>query len=365
MRVKLKGVAKVKKPLADGTVRLYYYAWRGGPLLRAPDGGPLQPNDPRFIVAYTEARTNKKERPKGNIASLVQVFRDSSEFHKLADKTKRDYRRYLDLIDAEFGHLPLGAIEQPVARGKFKDWRDSFWDKPRKADYAWTVLARVFSIAKDRGLILTNPCERGGRLYEADRADMIWSVEQLKAIVAAASQEIGLAVLMALWTGQREGDLLKLTWSQYDGQFIRLKQSKTGKRVRIPVGEALRAKLDELRAEAMDSEQKVVGHILVSSRGTSWSEDGFRSSWAATYERAGLPMEEGARLRFHDLRGTAVTRLALAGCSTSEIASFTGHSLKNVEEILDAHYLGGRFELAEQALFKLETHQTQKMIGEG
>jgi hypothetical protein len=35
---------------------------------------------------------------------------------------------------------------------------------------------------------------------------------------------------MALWTGQREGDLLKLTWLQYDGNYFRLEQSKGKKR---------------------------------------------------------------------------------------------------------------------------------------
>ena len=45
---------------------------------------------------------------------------------------------------------------------------------PRKADYAWTTLARVLSVAKDRGRIPVNPCERGGRLYEADRKDKVW-----------------------------------------------------------------------------------------------------------------------------------------------------------------------------------------------
>jgi hypothetical protein len=54
-------------------------------------------------------------------------------------------------------------------------------------------------------------------------------------------------------------------------------------------------------------------------------------------------------LHFHDLRGTA-----LAGCSVSQIASITGHSLKDVEAILDAHYLGGRIQLAEQAIEKLD-----------
>jgi hypothetical protein len=38
---------------------------------------------------------------------------------------------------------------------------------------------------------------------------------------------------------------------------------------------------------------------------------------------------------FRDLRGTAVTRLALAGCTEAEIAVYTGLSLSGVREILE------------------------------
>ena len=58
-------------------------------------------------------------------------------------------------------------------------------------------------------------------------------------------------------------------------------------------------------------------------------------------------------LHFHDLRGTAVTRLALSNCSVPEIPAITGHTIATVEQILDAHYLGGRVELAESAIKKL------------
>jgi hypothetical protein len=51
-----------------------------------------------------------------------------------------------------------------AACGEFKSWRDKFGNTPRKADFAWTVLARMLSFAKDRGIIAVNPCERGGRL---------------------------------------------------------------------------------------------------------------------------------------------------------------------------------------------------------
>jgi hypothetical protein len=46
--------------------------------------------------------------------------------------------------------------------------------------------------------------------------------------------------------------------------------------------------------------------------------------------------------------------LALAGCTVPQIAAITGHSLNDVQDILDAHYLGGRIQLAEQAIEKLD-----------
>jgi integrase len=58
-------------------------------------------------------------------------------------------------------------------------------------------------------------------------------------------------------------------------------------------------------------------------------------------------------LHFHDLRGTAVTRLALAGSTVPQIAAITGHSLKDVANILETHYMGGAVELAEAAIVKL------------
>jgi hypothetical protein len=57
---------------------------------------------------------------------------------------------------------------------------------------------------------------------------------------------------------------------------------------------------------------------------------------------------------FNDLRGTAVTRLALAACTEAEIATITGHSLRDVRSILDAHYLHRDPALAESAIHKLE-----------
>lgn len=88
------------------------------------------------------------------------------------------------------------------------------------------------------------------------------------------------------------------------------------------------------------------------SRGTRWTGYGFSASFRKACTAAGI---EG--LTFHDLRGTAVTRLAMAGCTVPEIATITGHSLKAVEAMLDRYYLSRDIGMAESAIAKLEKHQ--------
>jgi integrase len=109
-------------------------------------------------------------------------------------------------------------------------------------------------------------------------------------------------LLLALWTGQRQGDLLRLTWSAYDGETIRLQQSKTGARVSIPVGAPLKL--------ALDATPRQSPIILVNSEGKPWTPDGFRQLFFKARDRAGI-----VGVTFNNLRGTAVMRLALVGCT--------------------------------------------------
>ena len=154
-------------------------------------------------------------------------------------------------------------------------------------------------------------------------------------------QHLHLPLTLGLWTGQREGDLLRLTWTAYDGNKITLRQSKTGVRVSIPVGSPLKAAL-----EATPRRSPVV---LLSTDNRPWTENGFRSSWRKACKKAGV-----VGVTFNDLRGTAVTRLAIAGCTEAEITAITGHTLRDVRSILDAHYLHRDPALAEAAIRKLE-----------
>jgi integrase len=314
----------------------YWYAWRGGPQLQG------EPGSPEFIASYNEAVSRKVARPQGVLFSILQGYQASDDFRSLAERTRKDYSAKIKLLETEFGDFPLSALSDRRTRGVFKSWRDKLAIASRRqADYAWVVLARVLSWALDRGLVSANPCEKGGRLYHGTRADKIWSPDDERNFLQTAPAHLHLPLLLALWTGQRQGDLLRLPWSRYDGRVIRLRQSKNGMRLEIPVGAPLKAALDEV--------PKRGPLILTNLDGRPWTSDGFRSSWRKACAKAGV-----AGVIFHDLRGTAVTRLAVVGCTEAEISRFTGHSLSDVRSILDTHYLAHDPTLAESAVRKLE-----------
>jgi integrase len=337
MRVRLKGINKVKTTLADGTSVTYYYAWKGGPRL------PGQPGDDEFIAAYNAAVATKRQPAAGTLQSILNGFQDTTIWADLAPRTQSDYVKLIKVIEQEFGDFPISALGDKRASNIFLSWRDRRAKQSRRqADYGWQVLARILSWASGRGLVPANPCEKGGRVYKQTRAEHVWTTGDEEAFLAAAPAHLHLPLVLALWTGQRQGDLLKLNWRQYDGQKIRLKQGKTGARVEIPVGRPLKAMLDPIRQR--------IGHVLLNSDGEPWTPDGFRSSWRKACILAGI---QG--VTFNDLRGTAVTRLALAECTEAEIATITGHSLRDVRSILDAHYLNRDPRLAESAIRKLET----------
>jgi len=341
MRIRLKGINSIRKKLADGSFKTYWYAWKSGPPL------PGKPGEPEFVAAYNTAVALRRVAPADALQSILDGYQRSEDFRSLQPSTKRSYVPLIKRIEAEFAELPLAALTDRRTRGVFMAWRDRIAQASgrRQADYAWTVLARVLSWAFDRGLTGANPCERGGRLYRGGaRRDKIWTPADEAAFLASAPTHLHLPLLLALWTGQRQGDLIRLPWSAYDGTHIRLRQSKTGQPVTVLVGAPLKAALDQARRESPI--------ILVTTDGTPWTSDGFRASWRKAQAKAGI-----VGVTFHDLRGTAVTRLALVGCREPEIAAVTGLSLSAVRSILDTHYLHRDPALAESAIRKLERGQ--------
>lgn len=346
MRIRLKGLNRVKKRLASGKTVTYYYAWKGGPRLQG------DPGSQQFIESYNAAIAARFAAPPDQLRSILEKYEASTSFSDLADRTRQDYRKHLRTIEAEYGDFPIEALADRRTRGEFLAWRERLATKSRRqADYAYAVLARVLSWANNRGLVQLNPCERPGRLYRSTRSTKVWTADDEQRFYEHAPPHLHLPLLMALWTGQRQGDLLALRWSAYDGEYIRLTQQKTKVRVQIPVGKPLKAALDASKAQAASHTADLSGdaHVLLTTRNSPWTAAGFRASWRKASQAARI-----TNLTFHDLRGTAVTRLAIAGCTIPEIATITGHSLKDVGTILDSHYLDRSNDLGESAIRKLE-----------
>lgn len=364
MRINLKSLNWTTKRLADGTVRKYWYAWRGGPLLKG------QPGTPEFMASYQKAAAAKIIEGKKTLADLIRDYQKGGHFNKtLAERTRADYRKKLGEIEAQFGTMPLAACERKETRGVLRRWRDELSVKSaRQADYTWSIMSAVFKHGIQYGEISTNPCALGGRLYDGSRVEVIWTSPQVGAFLHQRQYaHLHLPLLLGLWTGQREGDILRLKWSAYDGQALRLKQRKgrrRGKRqnasaiVVIPVAEPLKAALDaELAARkaAKVSPLKLDAEaICLNTEGEPWREgrdgfNGFISSFKKAKAKAGI---EG--VNFSDLRGTAVTRLALAQCTVPEICAITGHSHAEANAILEAHYLHRDPKIAWNAIAKLE-----------
>jgi len=268
-------------------------------------------------------------------------YRGSREFSNLADKTAADYRRHLIKIETEFADLPLAAFDDPRITRDFLKWRDRIAvSSLSEADNAWKTLMRTISWARGGGLLTYRPPERIERLYHADRSEKIWREDHIAAFMAVAPQPLQRALVLALETGQRQGDLLALAWGNYDGQWIRLRQCKTGRKVNVPVTRRLRAMLENT--------PRTSPVILANSYGRPWSQRSFREAWLRATRAAAI-----VDLHFHDLRGTAVTRLAEAECTEAEIATITGHTLGSVHNILE-RYLARTDKLAIAAIKKLE-----------
>jgi integrase len=305
------------------------------------------PGTPEFLASYIDA--GRVEQPVGSqtLGELVQRYRQSRDFSSKALRTRQSYDEHLAHIAHVWGAMPLDVVDDRSFRRGIKEERDRIADRSeRGADYFVAVLSIVLSHAVDEGLIDHNYAKGVRRLYKADRADKVWSDADIAAFQVVASPALRLAVRLALDTGQRQGDLLRLPWSAFDGSTISLRQSKTAAFVIIPCTIELRA--------ALESAPRRSTLILTNSRGKPWTSDGFRTSWHKTAKAAGV---QG--VTFNDLRGTAVTRLAEAGCTVPEIASITGHTLKSAATILE-RYRARTHRQASAAIEKLDEHRRKR-----
>lgn len=314
--VDLKGIHKVK---AKGNV--YYYAWRGGPRLKG------QPGDAEFLPSYYEAIENRRIPDAGKFRALVTLYRASPDYEKLAASTKKNWSPWLDRIVDHFGNLSIAQFDRPERiRPIIRKWRGTYASTPRSADYGMQVLSRVLSYAVDPlAKIASNPCEGIKQIYTNDRAAIIWEKEDLDAILAASSEEVGFAIQLAAHTGLRAGDLFRLSWTHVREKAIVISTGKSGHKREAVI--PLYGDLQDLLARV----PKRAVTILTNTRKRPWTVNGFSSSFNDAKAEAGLDERD---LHFHDLRGTAATKFYTAGLSERVIAEILGWEEDSVSKII-------------------------------
>ena len=120
--------------------------------------------------------------------------------------------------------------------------------------------------------------------------------------------------------------------------------AKNGRSVSVPVTRRLRAVLENM--------PRTSPVMLTNALRRPWQPNAFRKAWGNVSRKAEIQDRT-----FHDLRGTAVTRLSEVGCTPQQIATITGHSLRDVGAILDK-YLSRNDQIAVAAIAKLERSRT-------
>jgi len=332
MIVRLKHVKRVR---SKG--RTYWYHRVTGE--RLPEDRDARIKRVTDLNASLGPKTRSEPRT-GSVAAVAIAYKQAPEFRKLATKTRQDYVTYLDAICRDWGPLPVSGIK----RKHVLTLRDKHADKPSKANMMVTVLRILLAFAIDREEITLNAAI-GVRKLATGFGHQPWPEDAIERFLTSAPPMMTLALKLGLYTGQREGDCLAMTWRDIDGSHIRVAQSKTGTRLWIPIHMALK--------EALDAQTPVSPVVLTTAAGKPFTGSNFRHHFGKAMRAADVN-----GVSFHGLRATAANKLAEAGCSSKEIAAITGHkSLAMVEHYTRA---ADQRRLASAAIHRLENASSTK-----
>ena len=173
---------------------------------------------------------------------------------------------------------------------------EEYANRPAAANNLLRCLSAVLSWSVPRGCRKDNPCDKvellkGSEPYEP------WSWREIAFWKKHARKELWYAAAPALYTGQRQGDVLAMRRSHIRGNEIRVKQEKTDARLWIQIHRDLRTTLDEMPKTSL--------FLLTNSRGTAWTQDGFRASWQSEVNSRPFRVLRKRRKVFHELRKSA------------------------------------------------------------
>lgn len=336
--LKLKGINRVPKRQADGTVKIYLY--------HRATGIRLDPD--RLAETYAEAEKRTRRRSEKTLTDLIRLFDTSSTFAALSEESRKQYPWKLKRIERQWGTVPEDTFNNADDADAFAAdalaWHQELGKTSRRsADNLMSALCRVLSFAKEQRRIKHHPIPTFHRLYKSDRADKTWSEELQQQFIKTARPAMATAMFLVRNTAMRASDVRKFAWTRYDGQGVQIRSSKAGKMLWIPATRELKAHLDALpRTGAL---------VVLTPTGKAYTKRYFNDHWREDADSVGA-----GDLNFHDNRGTAATLLAETGATAPEIAEALTWTVDKAQRVIDA-YLARRGVLAANAYAKLEDYR--------
>jgi integrase len=295
------------------------------------------------------------------LAKYLDLFEASDAFKALAMQTKLNYRCAMKTLRETFPSQRLAAFQ----KRQIKRYLETVASIGMRR-IAKSVLRAVFEMALDDELIDRNPADNIS-LPSVKPRRQLWSEAQIDGFVAKCgilddgpypagrAEAMRRAICLLEHTGQRPSDVLRMSWFHDDGEFIRVRQRKTGKLVEIYRGE-LGRRLEEWKAAlpaTPASGDAPFATIVHSPAGRPYGMKWFDRAFRRIATVAGLN-----DLQARDLRRTAVTRLYEAGCSEGLISAITGHDIETCRRILE-HYFVRTREASKAAITRLDEHRAR------
>jgi len=270
----------------------------------------------------------------GSFSALCVSYYGSPEFRSLAAITQRVRRNMLERFRAEHGHRPLKDLQRAHIRSIISAKAET----PEAANNLLKVLRVLLNYAVEIGMIASNPALRV-KSYRSRNSEgyHTWSEDEIAQFEARhpLGSKARLALALALYTGQRPGDVVRMGWQNVRGERIPVRQQKTGASLTIPIHPEL--------ARALAAAPKTNLTFLMTDHGASFTAAGFGNWFRDRCDEAGL-----RQCAIHGLRKAACRRLAEAGCSANEIAAVSGHT--SLREVARYTAAASQVHLADQAL---------------
>lgn len=291
-------------------------------------------------------------------ASPADPTKASPRWQKLAAVTRRDYTSKIGVFLADFGNEPVAAL----TKGHLHTWWENLYrDRGHAMANGTLACARaMLSYAVVKEWRADNPAKSLDLMHVPPRV-VVWTDAEIALFVeiadACGMHAIADAVVIALHTGQRQGDVRVLEWVSTANGRATLRQGKTRARVSVPFSPALQARLDAIKARrraGQVAELQLTGKLVRDGRGHGYTREQIGRDFREVRDMVAAVLRSIAGKQFLDLRDTAVTRLALAGCTVAEIRAITGHSMETIHKVL-AHYLAIDDRMADSAIARLKT----------